>query len=353
MLNATRNEDVEAQVHKLLEQLTKNPTKHPTCMPPPGTSATIGPQTIPPGLVAVRELVTRYFWPMAFPSCWSTVVADFCVSRDRPVTFAEFAEHMMWWDDGRFARHPTLKFVFLNVKNKKQALDSSRFFLKKSQDSLPQDSNELLERLGNKDVKLAKDILFFSGTIRGTSQYWHRQHQELNAFVDFSSHQGVPPSYFNTGSCAENHWKPLTTLLHSFMTAVDGKEVADRILAHTPAGRSARRAAILKHDLIVVRYFQLRTQDFFDIVLRKHFELGDWWGRYEFAKGRGAIHYHSMLFSRVFAELMERLSTACAKGIEAIHVEERMTVSTVSAAEREARVSAQIYPVGCCGWCGG
>ena len=148
-------------------------------MPPPGTSATIGPQTIPPGLVAVRELVTRYFWPMAFPSCWSTVVADFCVSRDRPVTFAEFAEHMMWWDDGRFARHPTLKFVFLNVKNKKQALDSSRFFLKKSQDSLPQDSNELLERLGNKDVKLAKDILFFSGTIRGTSQYWHRQHQEL------------------------------------------------------------------------------------------------------------------------------------------------------------------------------
>ena len=193
-------------------------------------------QTSYPGTPPVPELTTRWFWAMAFPSCFDKVDGCYCIKRKRLVSFADWVEHKMWWHDGRFARHPILKFVLLNVKNKQAALSSASFFLKQKAGNLPDDSKALLDRIKNNDNSLLKDVMFYSGTITGTPQYWWRQRGELNAFVDYSTHVlQTPPSFFNTLSCAENHWKPLTMLLHDFCSQVDGKEVADLILPETTA----------------------------------------------------------------------------------------------------------------------
>ena len=44
--------------------------------------------------------------------------------------------------------------------------------------------------------------------------------------------------------------------------------------------------------------FHLRAQAWFDLVLNVGLDLEDYWRRYEFAKSRGAIHFHAVLYAR-------------------------------------------------------
>lgn len=43
---------------------------------------------------------------------------------------AHWAEHLIWYNDGRFAKHPYFKFVVHNMIMRKRALEQSSFIIK-------------------------------------------------------------------------------------------------------------------------------------------------------------------------------------------------------------------------------
>ena len=76
------------------------------------------------------EFTTSYFFTMAFPCSFPYGKGDFHINR--PVTcpaLLDWAEHLLWYQDERFARHKVWKFVVHNMIMRKRALEQSRVFV--------------------------------------------------------------------------------------------------------------------------------------------------------------------------------------------------------------------------------
>ena len=74
--------------------------------------------------VPVSEFSTPYFFTMAFPCLFPTGCGDFSINR--PITCSslhEWAEHLLWFQDGRFAKHKVWKFVLHDMIMRKRALE--------------------------------------------------------------------------------------------------------------------------------------------------------------------------------------------------------------------------------------
>lgn len=59
------------------------------------------------GNIPVSEFTTQYFFTFAFPALFPHGSGDFYIYR--PISFSsmiELAEHLLWYEDGRFAKHP-------------------------------------------------------------------------------------------------------------------------------------------------------------------------------------------------------------------------------------------------------
>src|SRR6185312_7609377 len=67
---------------------------------------------------------------LAFPCLFPDGRADFVEPRLRSIDYKDYVEHAMRWHDGRFARHPTFRFVAFNTMMWSQARARSNFFVK-------------------------------------------------------------------------------------------------------------------------------------------------------------------------------------------------------------------------------
>ena len=235
------------------------------------------------------EFTTPYFFTMAFPCLFPYGKGDFHINR--PVTcptLHDWAEHLLWYQDGRFARHKVWKFVVHNMIMRKRALEQSRFFVDQQLGDPQITVADLQERLARGDTFTDK-LLYFGANLRGTAQYWHQRRRELRALVEFMVNEkhGLP-SFFMTGSCAEFYFPPLRRLLEEYILQTKGKEV------NLAEDSNARFKAVQENTHVVVSYFDLRTQAYHEKVLKPVFGVSDYWYRYEFAKSRGQIHWHQL-----------------------------------------------------------
>lgn len=83
------------------------------------------------GNIPVSEFTTQHFFTLAFPALFPHGSGDFYINR--PISFSsmsEWAEHLLWYDDGRFAKHPYFKFVVHNMIMRKSALERSTYIIK-------------------------------------------------------------------------------------------------------------------------------------------------------------------------------------------------------------------------------
>ena len=144
------------------------------------------------------EFTTPYFFTMAFPCLFPYGKGDFHINR--PVTcpsLHDWAEHLLWYQDGRFARHKVWKFVVHNMILRKRALEQSRFFVDQQLGDPQITVADLQERLARGDTSFADKLLYFGANLRGTAQYWHQRRKELRALVEFMvNEKGRLPSFF-------------------------------------------------------------------------------------------------------------------------------------------------------------
>jgi hypothetical protein len=213
---------------------------------------------------------------------------------------------------------------------------------------------------------LAREIMTWTQGITGTPAYWWARRGEVGAMVrHMRAVHGWYPLAFHTGSCAEWYWRELHAVFAvAFGARADEAEAAggrgfapvenndegdadcytwaelrdaaemvmvgDQPLAQSVARRVA--AYLARFPNIVNDVFVLRTKAWFEIVLGDGLGITDYWYRFEFAKSRGAIHFHALLWgplSEVMNGFLNKAVTRCFAGDE---------LGTVQA-ERDAAVS--------------
>ncbi|XP_066910877.1 uncharacterized protein [Clytia hemisphaerica] len=65
------------------------------------------------------------------------------------------------------------------------------------------------------------------------------------------------------------------------------------------------RKTVLENQHITTHYFAARTINYYNTVMRTLLQSDTFWFRFEFAKGRGQIHSHGVLFSEQHAKIVE------------------------------------------------
>ena len=243
------------------------------------------------GDVKVNEWVTGY-WSMAFPVLFPYGLADISAGRaDSKVKLADWAEHLLWYKDGRFAAHPYWKFVVMNRIMREQAKGQASFFVGRRLGASVPSVGELKRRVQNNDTSILRTCVAYAANVRGTNPYWYERHQELDALVKFMVWKGKGlPSFFMTGSMAEFHHMPMIKHLQEFLR--QKHELAGEPVPDILNNRVLRKVMVKRYSHFVVRFFMEKTKIWIEEVLGPVYGVENYYVRFEFAKSRGQIHFH-------------------------------------------------------------
>ncbi len=225
---------------------------------------------------------SQALFSLACPSLYPYGKADFVQPRQREINYQDYLEHAMKWNDGRFAKHHTFRYIALNTLMRQQAYAHSRFYVNKRQTLLTK--TDLQQALENPDRPEAQTILNqisrFAGAIKGTRPFWYRRRRECESFAYCL---GVPNTFI-TLSPADLHWYSLYTHMPEF----------DRWKAAAEPARIALSTRLLRENPhIAAWHFHARSKIFREVVLKQKFNLIDYWYRYEW-QGRGSSHNHGL-----------------------------------------------------------
>ena len=239
--------------------------------------------------VPVSEFTTRNFFTLAYPCLFPTGLGDFYMNRPRTCSaMADWADHLIWYSDGRFANHPYFKFIVHNMIMRKRTLGQSTYIFQQQLGDKHLTVSDIKEKLQKGDRSIAEKIVYFGACLRGTDQYWVQRSRELRALIQFQINEGQGlPSFFTTGSCAEYHFKPLRRLLEMYSLETTGIEV-------DLGDRNVLFATLQRNTHVVAHYFDMRTTSYFNKVMGPLFGVKSFWYRQEFAKSRGMIHWHGL-----------------------------------------------------------
>ena len=237
----------------------------------------------------LSEFTTRNFFTLAFPCLFPHGTADFFSNRPRTCdSLSEWANHILWFDDGRFARHQIFKFIVHNMISRKRTIEQSNFIVQQKLGEEQLSVSTLKEQIQNGDESFSKKLLYLGSNLRGTSQYWTQRLKELRSLIQFKINEGKGlPAFFATGSCAEFYFKPLKRLLQIYIKESTGKDID---LDNKPT----LFKALQENTHIVADYFDKRTLNYFHEFIMPVFNVDTYWYRQEFAKSRGMIHWHGL-----------------------------------------------------------
>jgi Helitron helicase-like domain at N-terminus/Domain of unknown function (DUF6570)/PIF1-like helicase/DNA helicase Pif1, 2B domain len=217
------------------------------------------------------------------PTLFPRGEADFNLPRERSVDFGDWVQHAMRWHDGRFARHPTFRFVAFNMLMRYAVTARSQFFVKHSSAGVPS-REDLLAAIASPDSPesqaLIRVITRAAAKILGTRPFWQQKRWECEAFARCL----YCPSMFYTGSPADLHWHSLYQHMPRFLEWLALPEIQRMRLS---------RELLKDNPHIAAWHFHTRHRLLRDIVLKRKFGLRDFWYRYEW-QGRGSSHCHGL-----------------------------------------------------------
>jgi hypothetical protein len=252
---------------------------------------------------------------------------------DSPVkTFKDWTQHLMKYVDGRFQNDQLFTLYAFNVNQRHSNNSSGNHFfyddlwLGRTQPTV----EDLKAQIRSGDYTFISKLRYFSQTIRGCDGYWRKKTGELMSWIDFHVSRGHgPPTHFMTLTCAENWWPDLRRIFASLESksvvkpnrprkkqkhsksrpGCVGKGSTDNTeeVSGQKKSRSdklddcefeAMAQAARRYPLYVNQYFMKRAKTFMDGYARDVLDIEYYWGRVEFASGRGQIHLHILCIAK-------------------------------------------------------
>jgi len=201
---------------------------------------------------------------------------------------------MLHYGDGRFLNDQGFSlFVFNSIERHKNN-DQGNFFFKSDRflGQNPPTIEQLKERLANGDDSYIQTLRYFARHIKGSDNYWRGKTQELESWITHHVTRGRgPPTFFMTFSCAENWWPDLRRLMAQLQKHAGNKEES-KLLRNNDF--NAMKRAVKRFPLYVNEFFMKRAKCFMKTVVKEALGIQHYWGRVEFAPGRGQIHLHML-----------------------------------------------------------
>ena len=215
----------------------------------------------------------------AFPTLYPYGHGDLRSEHAREVKPAEYFRHLLWYKDGRFARHTRWRYFALNSTMRWRALQEGRIYVRQNLRDEQLDVTDIQEMIDGGDKQMADRIMRYGEGIRGSRQFWMARRNELSDLIKQIGHQGL---LFFTFSAADFHWPELHNLMPDGDNVGDEAELAKR-----------RRQNIIDNPHIAAWFFNRRFENFLNDVLVPQWDLEDWWYRYEW-QHRGSVHVHGI-----------------------------------------------------------
>ena len=269
---------------------------------------------------STNEMVFVNAFPCLFPGgigdFYDRVRGSLKDNSDAPFkSFKDWTLHLMKYVDGRFQNDQLFTLYAFNV-NQRHSNNSkgNHFFyddlwLGKTQPSVEQ----LKEQIRAGDYTYISKLRYFAQTIRGSDGYWRKKTSELMSWIDFHVSRGHgPPTHFMTLTCAENWWPDLRRIFAALEKSSPVKPKRKRktkgdTIDEPAKSRSelldegnfqAMAQAARRYPLYVNEYFMKRAKTFLDGYAREVLNIEYYWGRVEFASGRGQIHLHILCIAK-------------------------------------------------------
>jgi hypothetical protein len=249
----------------------------------------------------ISEYSNEMIFANAFPWLYPGGRADFRdPERKNDIDVSNWAQHLLRQSDGRFAKDKLWGFFVFNYCQRYRNNSSGGFFVNSHINNPPKSLQELQEQLAAGDSSFINKLVWYSKKVRGSDSYWRQMKAELYTWIAHHIEAGNgPPNIFMTLSCAEYFWPDMIRLLEERTWIAEGKKLLGgkrvfgdgRIIDFTE-NRADRNKAVNDHALTVQHFFIKRTEDFLNTVGKNLFGIEHYWGRMEFAKGRGQIHLH-------------------------------------------------------------
>ena len=253
----------------------------------------------------IRELKTPGFFSMAFPTVFINGSCDITHPSLMKPELSEWINHIYFTGDNRVSSHPFLKFFLYNLNIRQQNLKQGSYLVTQQLDEAHLTVSELIERIEAEDNSIPRKIIRANGNIVNTDPYWALRRQELDGFTFFRrKEEGDLGAYFKTNSLAELHWTPLVKLLAKYLSTTNGENY-EEIFQRLNENSSECRKAVLQNLHIVTQYFDARSKNYYHTVCKELYQTDDFFYRYEFARHRGQIHTHGLLFSKLHAGMVE------------------------------------------------
>ena len=206
----------------------------------------------------------------------------------------EWGRHLLHYYDGRFLRDQMFSlFVFNSIERHKNNRQGSYFFTSgKFLGQNPPTIEELKDKLSDGDDRYIQMLRYYARNIKGSDNYWRAKTQELESWIQHHISRGRgPPTFFITFSCAENWWPDLRRTLAQLERHAGNEHMAQLL---NDNDFSAMQKAARRYPLFVNDFFMKRAQSFMKNVLSEALGIEHYWGRVEFAPGRGQIHLHML-----------------------------------------------------------
>ena len=205
----------------------------------------------------------------------------------------EWGRHLIRYFDGRFLKDQTFCLYLYNVMQRHQNNKQGGFFFHSPNflGKNPPTLRELKQQINNGNYHFINMLRYFSKCIPGSDSFWRGKTNELRAWIDYHvSRNHGPPTHFITLSCAENWWPDLRRIMHSLETNAGNVQHAQRLLDKNDF--AAMCQSVKRYPLYVNEFFMKRGKEFMDNYVRDVMGIEYYWGRVEFAPGRGQIHLH-------------------------------------------------------------
>lgn len=258
------------------------------------------PQTTTEALSEFSDAVKIF--TNAFPHLYPGGIGDANDhTRVTQIDAADWAKHLLLYDDGRFERDPLWPFFAFNFIRRRQNVQSGSFFVKTHISNPPKSLDELKKQLEDGNSSFVNKLMFYSKRISGSTAYWRYMRSRLYTWINYHVAQGHgPPNVFMTLSCAEYFWPDMIRLLEERVWIAEGRHRngpgakvdrnGDAIDLTTDT--KARNKAVNDYAAVVQEFFINRTEDYLKTVGKDVLGIQYYWCRFEFAKGRGQIHAH-------------------------------------------------------------
>ena len=175
----------------------------------------------------INEFQTSGYMARAFPTLYPYGRRDLRSERIRDVKPAEYFKHLIWYKDGRFARHTRWRYFALNSIMRWRALQEGRVYVRQNLNDGPINVADIQEMIANGDEQIANKIMRYGEGLRGSRQFWMSRRYELSDMIKQIGHRGL---IFFTFSAADFHWPELHQLMANDEEDDSGKQRVQNIV---------------------------------------------------------------------------------------------------------------------------